>query len=554
MSSVRDLPMNMGPMEGVTQGVDPLLTSTLDPNTESQRKTEARETLDKGLRLSVPRLPLTPPLQATSGTAASATAITRTSDVNVHQEGVDVATKSTALDIVAINDLDLSDNSIIFWNCCHGLSNKIDFVRNYIAINKPAVMMISESELSQNDLINIDFFYIKGYTLLHSKTSNKRGEVIPKSKSRLCAYVNNSIQYQRQETLEGQCEMIIIDVRGLRIIGIYHPFKIFTGETSTSNFDRLVGTLRRAASTQNLEVYCGGDFNVDWLKDSNNRDALQAWAYDCDLTQVVSTITRYRSVKNINGTRVEKSLLDHIYIPSNRAGQIQLQQTSTHRSDHDILRLTPCVRTQTRTHFKITKVVIRDWRKYSPAKLGTVLEQMQLAGPIVDISTTLKQAFERLVPNRVVRFKPECGEFPNAKVAKLRKKRDRLIKDFKKTGHDGYLHSAWRVTKEMKAAIKKEKKRVIQKKLETPNPKSFWSVINNLLGKRKYDNTWKITTTESNPEPITDPFRISELFADFFQNKVLSLAKTIPARPIIGTTGPDVEFNQKDLETALKQV
>jgi hypothetical protein len=100
---------------------------------------------------------------------------------------------------------------------------------------------------------------------------------------------------------------------------------------------------------------------------------------------------------------------------------------------------------------------------------------------------SLHDAYEKLVPQRVVRFRPEYGDIVNAKVAKLRKKRDRFLKSYKKSGSQIDLLNARITTKKMIKSIKKEKLRVVQKKLETPNPKAFWSVINGMLGKRDFN-------------------------------------------------------------------
>ncbi len=73
---------------------------------------------------------------------------------------------------------------IISWNCSHGLSSKIDYVKELITRFKPMVMFISECELSLNDEINLNYFYIAGYNLVHSNTRIKRGD--DRLKSRIC--------------------------------------------------------------------------------------------------------------------------------------------------------------------------------------------------------------------------------------------------------------------------------------------------------------------------------------------------------------------------------
>ncbi len=439
------------------------------------------------------------------------------------------------------------DRPIVFWNCSHGLSSKIDFVRDFIRQHRPIIMMISECELSACDEINYGYFHVKGYTMITSNTRVKKKNA--KLRSRLCAYITEDISYSRKDALEGQEEIIVIDTGCWRVVGVYRPFKLVSGETITSNFDRLIDTLKNATICQGKEVYCGGDFNVDWLKDSTQKDALQQWAYESDLHQTIDSITRYRSVKTGDGRRAESSLLDHIYVPSTLRDKITTCQTTTHLSDHELMTLHPYTRPKLRPHSKNTKVVIRDWRKYDRFKLFGSLSLN--SSDYHSVTHALTVAFEKLVPLRVARIKPEHGEFANAKISKLRKKRDRLLKEYKKANFEQYLHASRIVTYKMKKAIKYERIRVVQKKLETPNPKAFWSTINNMLGKRSFDNDWSIN---NDGRSITEPQEIAELFVDYFQQKVITLAGTLPGRPQVRSTGPPLRFTLKELEETLSRV
>ncbi len=101
-------------------------------------------------------------------------------------------------------------------------------------------------------------------------------------------------------------------------------------------------------------------------------------------------------------------------------------------------------------------------------------------------------------------------------------------------------------------AVKKEKIRILQKKLQTPNPKSFWTVVNNLLGKRHFDSEFHLKM--GNGDSTSDPKVISETFASFFTKKVLRLARTIPERPKIDSVGPSIEFSMEELEKAIAKI
>jgi hypothetical protein len=438
---------------------------------------------------------------------------------------------------------------IIFWNCCHGLSSKINFVRDFLINESPVAMFIAEAELSRYDEINAGFFYVQGYSLLHSETREKRGN--SKLKSRICAYVRDDIKYFRQKGLEGLNEVIILDLMGKwRVVGIYRQFKLLDGETECSNFDRLIECLNKASIAQNLDVVCIGDLNVDWRKDSSFKSTLQSWSDGAHLSQLVKEITRYRSITTKTGeNRVETGLLDHVYVPTHLENEFKVTHHTTHLSDHEIIQLSLVHSRKKRGPSKNTKILLRDWRKYDPEKLwrNLMIDRVHSNKPVMEI---LKDIFEALVPERVCRFKPEFGDVPNAKVAKIRKRRDRLIKSFKKSGNEQLQLAAREATKDMKKIIKKERKRVLQKKLETPNPKAFWTVINNLLGKRSFD---KMIEIETEGRVINDPTEVSELFVSFFKQKVISLARTLP-NPVSIPVGPPIIFTTTELLEALKSI
>ncbi len=91
----------------------------------------------------------------------------------------------------------------------------------------PLALFISECELTANDEINSNFFYVSGYNLIHSNSRSKKRD--DKLKSRLCAYVRDDVKFKRNEGLEGLNEMIVIDIERWRLIGVYRPFKLHQG-------------------------------------------------------------------------------------------------------------------------------------------------------------------------------------------------------------------------------------------------------------------------------------------------------------------------------------
>jgi len=114
---------------------------------------------------------------------------------------------------------------ILFWNCCGGLTSKIDTIRQIINKFQPLLMFISESEILQSHDTN--WFGIQNYELTLSHT-------IKLGKSRIVCYnrCNSGVKI-RLDLIKKDCvEVIPVDFDGIRIVGVYRPFKLIANQTN----------------------------------------------------------------------------------------------------------------------------------------------------------------------------------------------------------------------------------------------------------------------------------------------------------------------------------
>jgi len=101
--------------------------------------------------------------------------------------------------------------------------------------------------------------------------------------------------------------------------------------------------------------------------------------------------------------------------------------------------------------------------------------------------------------------------------------RDRFLKDFWKNDNIDSLKEAEALSKKLKRKIKEVTRHRLQIKATSPDPKSFWSAMNGLLGKTQDKIELKIEV--SNDNFTTDSNTIANSFADFFLDKADRLSK-----------------------------
>jgi len=437
-----------------------------------------------------------------------------------------------------------SNDIALWWNCGGGIIHKIDYIKYTIKSKRPAILFISESEIYfHNDLGPLQ---IEGYDLILSGT-HARG------KARVAAYIRQNLKYKRIELPDfNYVEIIAFKVDDLTIVGLYRPFTpTVQDESLVDNFDRLVKCLSQLEISPSDTIVVGGDFNVNWSTQSTLKDKLCDWANEANLVQLVNQTTRQRLVRTTAGFRLEESCIDHLFT-SDSILEKGLTILKAQPSDHHMLQLTINLTEPTPKK----KTWIRDWRSYSKADLLTNIRLVKENfsdwienGPmsLLDrITVVLLTIFEEMVPLRVAITQDR--QPLNAKIEAIRKRRDRYLKKFKKSQNEEHAILAKTFSKTLKRVVKKEQRRIIQKKATTGNSKCFWSTVSKLQGKFKK----QVTSLEINGETVTDELRIAEAFATGFLDKISMLSTGQP--PIAELTQPDESrmepFNSDEITKA----
>jgi len=128
---------------------------------------------------------------------------------------------------------------------------------------------------------------------------------------------------------------------------------------------------------------------------------------------------------------------------------------------------------------------------------------------------TLGRGLKISAPFQVVRFKSQEGQIVNTRVAKIVKKRDRLLKKYKKLRDIDHLKKAQSLSKQIRKIIREEEKIKLQTKLEKSNPKFFWTTIKLLVGQHEIDSV----ILRNRKKMIKDKQMVANMFVDFFVKK-----------------------------------
>jgi len=419
---------------------------------------------------------------------------------------------------------------VIWWNVAEGLAAKHETVKEIINKENPVLFFIFESNTRSNK--SNKHLGIQGYDFVTSESDF----------SRTACYIQKEKGLKVVSQGEGN-EVIVVENDQVRIMGVYMPFRLNPGESLMGNFTKLLTFLNAQCKTKKI-LMIAGDFNVDLSKGkdiTSSARALEEWATENGLTQKIKTYTRKRCVNTRKGIRNEQSILDHFYTNDDR---IKCRTVEQCMSDHFLLESTLDLKTETGT-LKMTR---RDWRRYNPnsvmhfcnnkGKEDLATIEKTLSSQFVDGESLLSlvnnfhlRILNELAPERVVKTRRNT-DIVDSKVNSIKKKRDRLYLKYKKTGDEFYLNASNALTKEMKKEIRSRQKKKYETKANTQNPKAFWSVINEINGNHRNNDTIRIL---QNGNLITNSKEVANVIADAFENKVLDLVKKtgkeMPKRP-----------------------
>lgn len=426
---------------------------------------------------------------------------------------------------------EVEERRLVWWNCAGGLASKINFVKKFVNDCSPDLFFVSESNIKTEKVFS--HLNIFGYDLVTSGTKF----------ARISCYIKIGSPYKLVSQGQGS-EIITLESKDAIVIGVYRPFKVEAEMNIGLQFDLMLSHLdtRLNELSKDKEVILAGDFNLDFQRVGDSSYAfakmlnkLGIWAAKWGLAQRIEELTRRRAITTAGGeTRVEESIIDHLYSTEER--QPVLQDLGT--SDHLAIVLT--------IHAEINEIYVnkksfrRDWRKYTKLALEKVMtykaEQInshipRLQDPDVAnevLNEYLLEILDMLAPKRAFRMRNDKQIF-NSEVEALKKRRNRKYILFKKTGNPGYLKTAQKLSKDLKALLQKVELQTVQKKAESKDTRMFWNTVKELRHGRQKRQDLEIKMPDGSL--TSDSATIANHFGKFFQDKVTDLTnKTEPEK------------------------
>jgi hypothetical protein len=434
-------------------------------------------------------------------------------------------------------------SSVLFWNCANGVFNKKPLIEKYIEFYEPCVFFVSECEVSVKHCQGL--LNIKDYDVEFSRTLESKG------KCRTLAYVKRGLGIVRHNELENNDnEIIVLRLKKQFLVGVYAGFKTEPGETVQTNFERLLlnlGTICDKAAS----VIVGGDFNADPERANQKSDSLIEWQLNHGLDQHVKEITRIRLVDQ----KLQKSMIDLVF--SKEIDELSIEVKPSECSDHHLIaaRFAMDILKQ---DVKFEKRIVVDWRRYTDEKMNaallTNLREINIDASVEvldrDVTTALLNAMNTVIPKRVIHLRRQT-DMVNYSIEAMKKKRDRLIKKAKKENCAKSMSEVKFLDKAIKKQVVKERSRLINNKMKNSSANTFWSTMNDLLGRSGGKDMVHIL--DETGESFLNDEDTSEAFIQFFSTKVRDLIGKNPIEdeePEISdaTTTP---FSLEEMRTAI---
>jgi len=423
--------------------------------------------------------------------------------------------------------------NIFYWNCASGIVKKIDFIKQTIRDKGAHIFFIAEAEVPLG--MDLGVFRIAGYDLVCAKTIQSR------EKARLICYVKQNMFQQMEDTLNPYNDIIMLTHKNLTIVGLYRGFKLHENENDRSNWLRLMSDLNSVITSN--EVFIVGDLNVDVSKlNSRFHDELKFWSDSHGLNICSQGVTRRRKVMG----SLQESTLDLLLTNCNR---FEMEYKFNELSDHCIVCLKilgfPKVE---RFRRKITcvnwnfdlnaaKIFMNDYLTTSPDMSSTKVINLDYG-----IRASLILAFNRFVQTTDLVVRNE-QEIISPKIRKLKNRKNRSRKVWSRYQTPENWERYLKTSRELRREVRRSRRLLLMKRANK-GPKQFWSEVNKLMGKQQ-SSIDKIKIAD---EEVKDPKALSNLFADFFVNKVDKiLGNYVPYTPDSLKNGVNDEFENFEL-------
>lgn len=425
---------------------------------------------------------------------------------------------------------------IYYWNCASGLLRKIDYIRELIKQDNVDLFFVAESEIRYD--CDFGCLTLTGYDIVAANTINSRG------KARLICFKKQG--FSKVEGLNEFNDALIFQLGNVSVAGIYRGFKLFEGESESSNFLRLIGDLNKLDPNRELVVV--GDFNLDQNKKEGilHRE-LNDWVLEKGLSILKLGITRARLV---TGT-LQESELDLVITNTIK---LKVDREFNAMSDHCVVKT--CL-PKFKSVDKIRKEIEFVDCNFDVAKANEFLKQSLQSKPIMfekveesnyQIMASLQDTLSKFVRRRTLVIR-NADQVISPLIQKLKNRKNRLQKVWLKERNAISWVNFIRSSRELKKEVRKVRNNQIKNRLGKGS-KEFWAQVNQLMGKENLI----LDKIVENGNEISDKTVISNSFINFFTSKINRILGDYEPSEIPRLPGEITLFNQKDIDKAFQRL
>jgi len=397
--------------------------------------------------------------------------------------------------------------SIFYWNCAAGLLRKIDYIREFLIGNKVDIFFVSEAEYGvDNDRSLLD---VNGYELVFSKT------LISRNKARLLCY--KKPQFAELDIFVDTNEILGFRLKNKQIVALYRGFKLFEGETESSNWSRIITDLDKLDYKK--EIIIIGDFNIDITKPyARFQNELREWTFAKGLSIIDAGITRVRLVNE----NLQQSCIDFALTNMNN---ITMEREFNDMSDHCVLKARLSVFDHEARKSQKKEITLTNWN-FDLDKARNFLDTQLKSLPAMfvnveehnyQIMACILRTLREYVKFRVVKLRGD-RDVTSPLIIKLKNHRNKLRKKWSQARNAENYVEMIRATRKLRLEVYNTRKRLIKSKM-SKGTREFWGEIKTMMGS-KGKTLDKVTHGGSE---VTDKDKMANLFVEEFTSKVNNL-------------------------------
>lgn len=370
------------------------------------------------------------------------------------------------------------------------------------------VIVVGETWIKKD---RAEFYNVPGYRSTHSCRKTSAGG--------LAIFVRNGLRYDQRKNIAvngyHHIELLLHTSKPISLHGIYRP-PDFDSARFTAFIEEIVSTAR-----PNQPCFVVGDMNVP-VNDQDNRETRV-------YTQLLSSYNMI--VTNNQVTRpASNNILDHVVCSMEESASLTNYTIDCPLSDHSYV-LT-VYSTKERQEIRTLRKTLVNQRRVNE-QFGAFLRSMQLDmlsvnERLVAVTDKYREILQGNTTELLaeVKVKNNCCPWYNYDMWKLGKIKDNVYHRWKSNRRDSNLTDLLaHINRRFAACKKKAKIEYYQRQLNTTNPKTLWSRINEILGrKQKKDTSVKLVVDETE---VHEPTEVAEALNKYFAAVGENLASSL---------------------------